>query len=633
MPLPRVMKVKAAEPNVPYPIGNWTYISKPVSPVRINASQIPVGSDWTYVYPLKAGSTYRVYCYGDWIDYSSGLNKTDYDIYVYGPTGKLVSYHTESAGLPEHLGTTVDHPFFIPDKTGDYSFCIRNDARESSAADAATFMLIEHIETGRWYQLCMKGKEDNKPVEETSWAYEFNATSPRVEVWVDVPDGLDMYEARLYVMTNPAETDPILLSGMPLAWEPALYGETSGVFGGYNIKSDGLRFTDAIDSCEYPGQDMLINFSAPAEGNLLYHLVFIAENGEGTINFMVKTDFDSPEITLLDTVDKVKPNTETTIKAHVKERNILEKVTLNYTTDNWATSSNKEMSVDKNQIYNATIPGQPAGTTVAYIVSARDTSGNTAEAAGSYTVKNFANITLNVASPFVYYGRDFKVTGQISVSHSNVTVNYAMLNTTAMEETETGNLTNQTLLDYAVEKTLISQGVTADSSGNFSHAISFNQTGKWLVWATWKGTDTHFPASSSVMNFTVNRMPTSITCNVTSRSIAIGENITVTGQIQPGAANRSVTVIFISPNSTITRSTLTDENGTFILSWQPDMMGLWQIYAQLSETKSWSKSSSSTVTFTVTDTWLNQYLIYILGGAGGAGGVAAVVIIRKRRYE
>ncbi len=359
MPFPSVAQV-SAEPTVPYTLGNWTFISKPVLPVRINASQIPIGADWTNVYPLDAGSAYRVYCYGDWIDYSSDTNKTDYDIFVYNPSGELESYHTEAAGLPEHLGTTVDHPFFIPQQSGNYSFRIRNDARESNGTGAATFMLIEHVETGRWYSRYMEGKVDDEPVEKTTWAYEFNASSSPIEVWVDVPDTLDMYEARLYIMTNPMEEEN-LLNGVPLPWEPGLYGNTSEIYGGYNLDSEGFRNIEAIASCEYPGEDMFINFTAPVEGNLLYHLAFIAEHGNGTIKFMVKTDFDAPELTIVDPVERMTPNNQTRITAHIEEQCVLEAVTLNYTTDDWGTSAALEMTEPQTRTYNTTILGSQPG--------------------------------------------------------------------------------------------------------------------------------------------------------------------------------------------------------------------------------------------------------------------------------
>jgi len=636
LPFPSVALV-SAQPTVPYDLGNWTYVSKPVLPIKINASQIPIGSDWTYVYPLNASSAYRVYCYGDWIDYTSEANKTDYDIFVYNPSGELESYHTESAGLPEHLGTTVDYPFFIPKQTGDYSFRIRNDARESDGAEAATFMLIEHVETGRWYERYMEGKVNDEPVEKTSWAYEFNSTSSCIEVIVEVPDTLDMYEARLYIMTNPSETEDAFLNGVPLAWEPALYGNSSEIYGGYNLDSDGFRYNESMASCEYPGEDMLINFTVPVEGNLLYHLAVIAEHGEGTINFMVKTEFDAPELTLLDPVEKVNPNNATSITAHVKEQFNLETVTLNYTKDDWATSTASEMIASQNQTYTytGTIPGQPAGTTVNYTVLARDTSGNSAEVLGSYEVKNSANITLNLSNSTVYYGENITVTGSVPVSGTNVTLTYSLQNSSALNATTLDHAAaNVTVSNQTSSNVTLSRLVSTDSSGNFIDEYSLNQTGTWMVWADWNGSETYFAASSNYLNFTVKKVLMSVTCNITSKSITIGDNITVIGSVYPIVENLTVTVVFIAANSTVKQTALTDSNGTYLVSWKPDSMGLWQVHANIAGNASMSAAYSNVSTFKVNDTFLNQYLFIIIGGVGGVAGVSVVVfIIRKRRYE
>ncbi|UCC32870.1 MAG: hypothetical protein JSW53_03460, partial [Candidatus Bathyarchaeota archaeon] len=109
----------SAQPEVPYQVGNWTYTSKPVHPVRINASSIPIGANWTYTYSLEKNHSYHIYCYGEWITQDPFRNKTDYDIFVYDPLQEQISYHTEAAGLPEHLGNTVEQPYFIPKHTGN----------------------------------------------------------------------------------------------------------------------------------------------------------------------------------------------------------------------------------------------------------------------------------------------------------------------------------------------------------------------------------------------------------------------------------------------------------------------------------------------------------------------------------
>jgi hypothetical protein len=213
--------------------GNWTYVEKPMFPIYLNESQVPIGQNYTVVCPLQADHSYHVYCYGAWV-HTGDEPKTDYDIYVYNPQGDLESMHTEAAGLPEHLGTTVDDPFFVPASSGNYTFMIVNDARESNGAEQATFMIIENVEPDRWYTHAVSGKIGDVPAFNTSWAYEFLTDSPRIELWVRVPDTLDMYEARLYLMSD---SESLTVNNVSLPWEPGLYGNRSTV-GGYNLESE-----------------------------------------------------------------------------------------------------------------------------------------------------------------------------------------------------------------------------------------------------------------------------------------------------------------------------------------------------------------------------------------------------------
>src|SRR5665647_664908 len=48
--------------------GNYTYVAKPIFPVQINNSQIPIGENWSIITPLQANHNYHVYCYGVWIN-------------------------------------------------------------------------------------------------------------------------------------------------------------------------------------------------------------------------------------------------------------------------------------------------------------------------------------------------------------------------------------------------------------------------------------------------------------------------------------------------------------------------------------------------------------------------------------
>ena len=172
-------------------------------PVLINSSQIAIGENWTIICPLQANHNYHIYCYGAWINTSSTA-KTDYDFYVYDPEGNLVSTHTESAGLPPHLGTTVNEPLFTPTQSGNYSFVIINNPVDSQGAQQATFMIIENLQCDQWYTTYIEGTNDGNSTFYTNWAYEFVTNASHVELYVNVPQTLDMYEARLYLMNNAA---------------------------------------------------------------------------------------------------------------------------------------------------------------------------------------------------------------------------------------------------------------------------------------------------------------------------------------------------------------------------------------------------------------------------------------------
>jgi len=392
-------------------LGNWTYMEKPMFPVFLNDSQLQVGQNWSVVCPLRANHSYHVYCYGEWINWDSEP-QTDYDIYVYNPLGEMEGYHTESAGFPEHLGTTVDEPFFVPKYSGNYTVIVRNDPRESNSSQQATFMVIEDVECDVWHEHYVKGKEDEQPVLETSWAYEFVTESQHVEVLVRVPETLDMYEARFYLMANPQEDMGSILNDVPLAWESGLYGERDDIFGGYNLESEEYRGV-AYASCEFHGQDMFVNFTSPYPGKNLYHLVFIGEVGFGTIEFVVKTEFEDACLKPSIVPGKVYPHNDTVV-AFVSNSTDIKNVTLQYSIDGWKNATTLEMEIVNNRTCRAAIPGQDAGTFVGYRVEAIDVLENVLVAYGNYSVKYPSTLNLSLVHEVVYLGENITVRGHLT---------------------------------------------------------------------------------------------------------------------------------------------------------------------------------------------------------------------------
>jgi hypothetical protein len=454
-------------------LGNWTYVEKPVFPVYLNESQVPIGQNWTVVCPLQSNHSYHVYCYGAWV-HTGAAPKTDYDIYVYNPQGELEGMHTEAAGLPEHLGTTVDDPFFVPASSGNYTFVIVNDARESNGAEQATFMIIENVECDRWYTHFVGGKINDVPAFNTSWAYEFVTESERIELWVRVPDTLDMYEARFYLMSN---AESFVVNNVSLPWEPGLYGNESDV-GGYNLESEEYRGV-AYASCEFNGQDMFLNYSAPSAANNLYHLVLMGEVGGGTIEFLVKTTFGGA-LSPLTFPKKVTPSDETVI-AYVTNTTELENATLRYTIDSWENVSKVEMAVS-NMTCNATIPQQEAGNLVEYAVQAIDIMKNNLTATGNFTVKYPSSITdFNATRMTVTLGENITFTGTLSAEAAGapVTVTFTSVNSTETVQ------------------------CTALGNGTFTASFQPETTGDWMVQAAFAGNSSVYECESAVVMVTV----------------------------------------------------------------------------------------------------------------------------------
>ena len=591
--------------------GNQTYINKPVYPVRINASQIPIGGRWTFAYFLKKGSVYHIYFIGDWIG-----SKTDYDVYVYNPKGNLEAVHTASAGLPEHLGNTVDDPFFTPERTGRYYFLIFNDPRESHGEDAATLMVIEHLECNRWYEKYIKGKVNFANVYETAWAYEFVSDSERIEVLIDVPETLDMYEARLYLMANPSKGMGEVLNGYPLAWEPGLYGEISGDYGGYNLDDEGFRNEDATASCEFFGQDMLINYTSPSKGDrVLYHLVLIGENGEGTVRFMIKTDFEPPSINLQTSLSEVHAGEETVITAQISDQDSLRSVLLYYTNDSWASSHSIPMTETSEGIYAGTIPAYPKGSKIEYKIVAVDMAGNTAEASGSYLVKDETMITFNLSKTVIYAGEKIVVT--VHMSHGEDTI----------------------LLNFTSREKSVLESVQVDADGSFNYEYTPDGFGDWVVTVIYPGDETYFGAVTEKKAFKVMKFPTSVDFALSNEIIDIGGKINITGSISPAVKEKAVEIRFTMPNGSVVKKVAyTDSYGRFKLDFIPSMPGKWNVKAFFPGDNVYLSSTSRIEELTVNNTWmnmlfvfLNQFMMYIATAIGGTVSAVAFLIYWRRR--
>lgn len=449
--------------------GNWTSVAKPMFPLYFNESQIGIGSNWSIVVPLVANHSYHVYCYGEWVNNGSAP-KTDYDLYVYNPRGVLESEHTRAAGLAEQLGTRLGDTYFVPETSGNYTFVIVNDARQSNGAQQATFMVIENIECDKWYTQPIEGKRnDNLSSLKTSWAYEFVTDKPSVEIWIQVPPTLDMYEARLYVMSDPQS---LRINNAPLPWELGLHGNTTGNVGGYSLDSERYRGV-AYASCESRGQDMLINYSATTTGKTLYHLVLIGETGSGTVDFLIKTQFGDACLVPVKILGRIYPTNATTV-TYVSNSTDLTKAVLKYSTDSWNTSQTLNMTITSRNC-SVIIPTQRAGTVVEYRVVANDVLMNELNAEGNFTVKQSGMLNITAVPTVVSLGENVTIQGVLTGQNGSVPLTVQM-----MGSLETTQMEVRTLLN-----------------GSFTVSFQPNATGIWVANAMFAGSTTNYASDSN----------------------------------------------------------------------------------------------------------------------------------------
>jgi hypothetical protein len=475
--------------------GNFTYIEKPIFPIQINNNQIQIGENWTIICPLQATHNYHVYCYGSWVNTSSTA-KTDYDIYVYGPKGSIESAHTEAAGLPEHLGTEPNEALFTPQQSGNYSFVIKNDARQSSDAQAATFMIMEALTCDQWTTCSIEGKTGGASSFRTCWAYEFVTNVSTVELYVNVPSTLDMYEARLYLM-NTAQS--LSINSYPLPVEAGLYGNQSGGVGGYNFEAEGYRGI-AYASCEHNGQNMFLTYTSNLAGLKLYHLVLIGEEGSGEVQFMLKSTFENTTLTPITAPKRVYPQNPTQITYNSSENN-LESAQLTYTLKNWTDTNRLDMYID-GKTCNTTIPGQNAGALVQYQICAFDVLKNSMNVSGSYVVKEQLTLNITTEKDEVRYNENITVYGIVSSLGNNSNVNLFFDKRTA----------NSTV------------AITCQLASNGSFVASFqpDSSGLWYVLASCPETSSAFSCQSQILSIDVAEPPIYIKYSLPIIGVLVG---------------------------------------------------------------------------------------------------------------
>jgi hypothetical protein len=538
--------------------GSITVVREPVPAVIIDEGLIPVGETHTYSYRLEKDHTYHIYLSGEWADPED--HTTDYDLYVYeydAYSSILLSTHTEAAGLLEQVGNDPWGRFFTPDASGLYYIAVKNDVLESFAAEPGTLMVIERIETNIRQERWMEGKINEEPQSTTFWSYEFASSSPRIRVQVDVPDTLDMYEARLYVMANPEAGIGERIKGIPVAWEPGLRGELKGVYGGFNLNQTGFRHVDAMASCERNGEDMIIDYAAPTEGEILYHIALIAEYGIGKIEFIVQTDFDPPNVTIIDPPEIVVALEPTSLDFEVNDLTEVTSLEFFYSLDGWETQRALNPSSTENGALRVTFPLVNPGTTLEYSIETEDKMGNYGETNGSLYAMGASTLEVRFNEGEITAGEEVEIRGRLNLGGEYVNISITNGETNINVTQETG------------------------PDGRFNYSFKPSSTGNWTLKASYDGSEAYHPAVTEPVNLTVSSLQTAITCSVDRETIESGKTVTVTGSLDPGKPDVTVEVLVTYGEEQEKIYTKTDSLGRFTGTFQPPTKGEYTVKANV----------------------------------------------------
>jgi hypothetical protein len=599
-----------------------TSMDTPVNPVRIEGGQIAVGNLWTYIYHLKNNHRYHVYLLGDWANLAE--HRTDYDIYVFKVSSgkaKFLSSHTESAGLPEQVGNDGFGRYFTPSQTGTYYFTVENDPTESSSAEAGTLMVIENIELNRWHSRLMQGKVNEQAVKTTTWAYEFNTSADRIRVFIDVPDTLDMYEARLYIVANPGTGKGQMINGIPVAWEPGLRGEQSGVFGGFNLDPQGFRHVDAMASCEHRGEDMVIDYEPSVSGNTLYHLALIAEYSSGTVDFIVQTDFSPPELQLIDPPFIIEAGEKPILSTNVTDETALDEASLSYSIDGGKIWKDLTVTEADDGGFKGEVPGFTGGTVVDYRFEAIDEMGNVGEICGSYKVISSSTLELHLEEEEITGGEGIRAYGFLNHPGKDIEIQYR----------NGGEVYNFT--------------VSTDIMGSFSHSLTPEATGNWEVSASYGGDYDSHPVDAEPLNFTVTSLETSLTCTLSEYKIEFGESVAVSGTFSLDKGGLKVELSLTSSDNATKSWTDTLSDGRYSVNFKPSSEGTWRIQGRVQGDGLTFTSAQSTPAelivlppslktkiFQLPMVLIKPPLLYgLLGAVGGITG--GIVFFIRRREE
>jgi hypothetical protein len=122
------------------------------------------------------------------------------------------------------------------------------------------------------------------------------------------------------------------------------------------------------------------------------------------------------------------------------------------------------------------------------------------------------------------------------------------------------------------------QTVATDIQGQYTYLWTPSAGGDYQVRAICVEDDTYSAAVSTVQLITVEKLSVNITCTVPPADVEIGDDVSVSGSINPAIPDVTVTLEYIAPDtSTLTRTVTTSTDGSFVDTFRPNATGGWSV--------------------------------------------------------
>lgn len=567
-------------------------IEKPFEPVMINdpnreSYDIPLPTNYVRADPLEimcrleGGHKYHIFLVGDWIANitdTTDQQLTDYDIEVFDSQNMLRSGHTEAAGMPEQVANDNNHQYFVPPKDDTYRFVIHNDRKDSKGTDPAVFMIIEHLDMNKRYELYLEGRPSpsQEYPDNHNWGYEFATPAENFQLHIDVPGpepekgitGLDMYEARIYPMANPSVDIGHYIWGVGAPTGDLLNNTVEGDYGGYNTSIEGFSFPHLRASCEYAGEDMEVTFGKPYHNetelvedvdtrDVFYYMVMLAEYYQGTISFFVKTDYRDINITLVETPEVALTGSETRLLFDLESPSDIDEIWVEYTKDGWSTKNIMEVEPYNDQ-YVCWLPRFELLDEIEYRVHAIDEINNEGMSSSSFIVMDPVNLHIETEKLKVYGGESMMISGE-GLPFSVLTLKVSK-----------GDIVTETLIQV-------------DAEGEWSYKFTPPNEGIYTAQSFFDGDDTHPVEESRQVTFTMEKKRPLISYILSPSQPKKNLEFEVRGATTPPVAGATIKILMVSETTSYEREVVTRNDGKFTLSFTPEELGYWQVLPQIIE--------------------------------------------------